>query len=66
MAINVTVKPNKTTISSVTTARTANLSIRQLNDVETTGATDGQTLVYESGSGKFVAKDTPTINGGTF
>jgi hypothetical protein len=66
MPINVNVKPNKSTISSVTVARTANLSLSQLNNVETQGAVDGQVLAYESGSGKFVIKDIPKVDGGSF
>lgn len=66
MPIKVEIKPQKTTISSVTVARTANLSITQLNDVEAGGALDGQVLTYEAASGKFVFKDIPVISGGSF
>lgn len=66
MPINVNVKPQKTTISSVTVARTANLSLSQLNNVETQGSQDGYVLTFEEGSNKFVMKEIPTINGGTF
>ena len=66
MPINVNVKPQKTTISSVTVARTANLSLSQLNNVETQGALDGYVLTYEEGSNKFVMKEIPVIDGGSF
>ena len=66
MPINVNVKPQKTTISSVTVARTANLSLSQLNNVETQGALDGYVLTYEEGSNKFVMKEVPVIRGGSF
>lgn len=66
MPINVNVKPNKTTISSVTVARTANLALQQLNNVETQNAQDGHVLTYEAGSNKFVMKEVPRINGGNF
>jgi hypothetical protein len=66
MPINVNVKPQKTTISSVTVARTANLSLSQLNNVETAGSQDGFVLTYEDGSGKFVMKEIPRIDGGSF
>jgi len=66
MPINVNVKPQKSTISSVTVARTANLSLSQLNNVETAGSQDGYVLTYENGSGKFVMKEIPRINGGSF
>jgi hypothetical protein len=66
MPINVNVKPQKTTISSVTVARTANLSLSQLNNVETQDSQDGFVLTYEEGSNKFVMKEIPVINGGSF
>jgi hypothetical protein len=66
MPINVNVKPQKSTISSVTVARTANLSLSQLNNVETNGSQDGFVLTYEDGSGKFVMKEIPRIDGGSF
>ena len=66
MAIQVQVKPQKTTISSVTVARTANLSLSQLNNVETQGSQDGYVLTYEAGSGKFVMKEVPRVEGGSF
>jgi hypothetical protein len=66
MPINVNVKPQKTTISSVTVARTANLSLSQLNNVETAGSQDGFVLTYEDGSGKFVMREIPRIDGGSF
>ena len=66
MAIQIQVKPQKTTISSVTVARTANLSLSQLNNVETQGSLDGYVLTYEAGSGKFVMKEVPVIKGGSF
>ena len=66
MSIKVNVKPQKTTISSVTVARTANLSLSQLNNVETQDAEDGFVLTYEEGSNKFVMKEIPRIDGGSF
>jgi hypothetical protein len=66
MPINVNVKPQKTTISSVTVARTANLSLSQLNNVETQGTQDGYVLTYEEGSNKYVMKEIPVIQGGSF
>ena len=66
MAIQVQVKPQKTTISSVTVARTANLCLSQIYDVETANTVDGHVLTYEAGSGKFVMKEVPKIQGGSF
>ena len=66
MAIQIQVKPQKTTISSVTVARTANISLSQLNNVQTQGSLDGYVLTYEAGSDKFVMKEVPVIRGGSF
>lgn len=41
-------------------------SLSQLRDVDTTDADNNETLVYDEVSGKFVIKELPIINGGTF
>jgi hypothetical protein len=66
MAITVQVKPRKTTISSVTVARTANLNLTQLNNVDITTPANNEVLVYESGTGRWLNKSISTISGGTF
>lgn len=71
MAISVTVKPNRTSVSSVTVGKTANVSLSQITDVDATTRTDGDALVYESASGKYVVKPVSKISltritGGTF
>ena len=38
----------------------------QLDDVDTTGAGNNETLVYDEASGKYIIKELPIINGGTF
>lgn len=64
--ISVTIKPNKTTVSSVTIGPQANVSLSQLNNVDASDPDNNETLVYDSGVGKFVVKTLPIIQGGTF
>lgn len=66
MAITVQVKPRKTTISSVTVARTANLNLTQLNNVDIITPANNEVLVYESETGRWLNKSIQTISGGTF
>ena len=37
-----------------------------LTDVDATSIDNNETLVYDQGSGKFVVKELPIVNGGTF
>ncbi len=41
-------------------------TLRELKDVDTTSVDNNETLVYDEASGKFVIKELPIINGGTF
>lgn len=41
-------------------------ALSQLTDVNALGASDNETLVYEEATGKYVVKELPIINGGTF
>jgi hypothetical protein len=41
-------------------------SIVELKDVDASDVDNNETLVYDEGSGKFVVKEIPIINGGTF
>lgn len=41
-------------------------TIRELNDVDASDLDNNETLVYDEGSGKFVVREIPIINGGTF
>ena len=40
--------------------------LTQLRDVDATDSDNNETLVYDEVSGKFVIKELPIINGGTF
>ena len=66
MAITVQVKPRKTTISSVTVARTANLNLAQINNVDIVSPANNHVLTYETGTERWVNKEISTISGGTF
>lgn len=72
-ALVVTVKPTKTVVSSVTIAPQTSISLGSLTNVDATDPDDGETLVFESSSGKYVVKEIQVdsnnitnINGGTF
>ena len=40
--------------------------LSQLRDVDTLGAANNETLVYDDTTGKYVIKELPIVNGGTF
>ncbi len=41
-------------------------AFRELKDVEAAGASTNETVVYDESLGKFVVKELPIVNGGTF
>jgi hypothetical protein len=41
-------------------------TISELRDVDASDADNNETLVYDEVSGKFIVKEIPIINGGTF
>lgn len=40
--------------------------LSQLADVDTSGVANNETLVYDDTKGKYVIKELPIVNGGTF
>lgn len=40
--------------------------LRNLKDVDATSLDNNETVVYDEASGKFIIKELPIINGGTF
>jgi hypothetical protein len=73
MSIKVTVKPKKTVVSSVNIGPKPSLNLGQILNVEATDPDNGETLVYDAVSNKYVVKQvTITSNniinvaGGTF
>lgn len=77
MSIKVTTQPkNRISVTGVSTNKisvgisTKDIPVfqflRNLRDVNSQTLSDNATVVYESGSDKFVVKELPIINGGTF
>ena len=71
--IQVSVKPTKTVVSSVTIAPQTSVSLGNLTNVDATDPNDGETLVYEASTAKYVVKpitvtsnNITNINGGSF
>lgn len=71
--IQVSVKPTKTVVSSVTIAPQTSVSLGNLTNVDATDPNDGETLVYEASTSKYVVKpitvtsnNITNINGGSF
>lgn len=72
-ALVVTVKPTKTVVSSVTIAPQTSVSLGNLTNVDASDPNDGETLVYEASTSKYVIKpisvdsnNITNIQGGTF
>jgi hypothetical protein len=75
MAIKITTK-SRTNLNVTTTPKNRILintggvgsvdTLRELKDVDTSNVDNNETLVYDEASGKFVIKELPIINGGTF
>lgn len=72
-ALVVTVKPTKTVVSSVTIAPQTSVSLGNLTNVDASDPNDGETLVYEASTSKYVVKpvsvdsnNITNIQGGTF
>jgi hypothetical protein len=72
-ALQVTVKPTKTIVSSVTIAPQTTVSLGNLTNVDASDPDDGETLVFDASSSLFVVKaitvnsnNITNINGGTF
>lgn len=67
--IKVTVKNNPSIVSQVrnnTFGQNVFLSLGQLTNVDTSGADNNETLVYDESQSKFVIKKLPILQGGTF
>ena len=51
---------------SVGLATTANVALAQLTDVQIVNSQNNNTIVYDSVIGKYVNKELPVLNGGSF
>ena len=72
-ASTVTVKPASKYEAIVTVAPSANISLSTLTNVDTSGAEDGEALVYDAANNIYVIKQVQfdsnnitNVNGGTF
>ena len=55
------------TVRSIGIAPTQSASyISGLRDVDASNADNNETLVYDAATGKYVVKELPVLNGGTF
>ena len=61
-------QPNKSTIVAQNFTPKPNVSLTQLNDVSLVGSQNGQTLIYNSATGKYEANTVliSVVNGGVF
>jgi hypothetical protein len=65
IAINSQQRQTIRTVGVQTDLATVN-QLSALSDVDASDVDNNETLVYDEASGKFVVKELPVINGGTF
>lgn len=66
MSIKVTVKPNKSVVSSVNIGPKPSVSLGQITNVDASQPDNGEILVYDSNTNSYVVKTLPFIAGGSF
>lgn len=69
MAIRATISSvpkNRITINNLSGQGAATIEFRNLKDVNATNLTDGNAVVYDKTSDKFVVEELPRLNGGSF
>lgn len=73
MTITVTVKPKKTAVSSVNIGPKPSLTLGQIINVEASDPDNGEALIYDAQTGKYVVKEIivssnniTNVFGGTF
>ena len=73
MSIKVTIKPKKAVVSSVNIGPKPDLSLGQLKNVDATDPDEGETVVYDAATNKYVVKpivvtsnNITNVAGGTF
>lgn len=65
VSVNIPQKQSIRTVNIIPDIGTVN-SLRSLSDVDATGAENNEVLVYDSSVSKYVIKELPALNGGTF
>jgi hypothetical protein len=73
MSISVTIKPRKTTVSSVNIGPKPNLTLGQILNVDASDPDDGEALIFDAALNEYVVKpitinsnNITNIAGGTF
>lgn len=70
VVVNTTPKNRIAIKQPQTTVKTVNfgsvVKLEQLNDVDASSPNTNDTLVYDEVTGKYVVRELPIINGGTF
>jgi len=64
--ISINNQQRKTVRTVAVTPDLSSMSLESLSDVDATNPNENETLVYDEASGKYVVKELPSINGGTF
>jgi len=70
-ASTVSIRPSTKTVASVSTVPSSNITLGSLSNVDVVNVANGQSLVYNSATGKFEANDVrasqpTTLVGGAF
>ena len=64
--IDIAIKPQKTSVTSIEVARSVKFPLRELIDVDGTDPDNGEVLVFDSSTNLYVVKTIPIVDGGTF
>lgn len=65
VSVNIPQKQSIRTVNIIPDIGTVN-SLNSLSDVDASGAENNEVLVYDSSAAKYVVKELPALNGGTF
>lgn len=65
VSVNIPQKHSIRTVNIIPDIGTVN-TLNSLSDVDASGAENNEVLVYDSSSAKYVVKELPALNGGTF
>lgn len=73
MSIKVSIKPKKSVVSSVNIGPKPNLNLGQLLNVDASDPDNGEVLVYDAATNKYIVKpivvdsnNIPSLTGGSF
>ena len=60
-ASTVSIKPSTKTVASLSTVPSSNISLGSLSNVDVANVANGQSLVYNSATGKYVAAEVTAV-----